>query len=56
MEMVGPKDRLVAGTICQMFFSMGYMLTAAFAYYVKDWRNLQIALTIPGVVFFCYWW
>lgn len=56
MEMVGPRYRLLAGVVCQMFFSLGYMLTAAFAYFITDWRNLQIALTIPGVVFFCYWW
>jgi len=56
MEMVGPKDRLVAGTICQMFFSAGYMLTALFAYYITEWRNLQIALTVPGLIFFTYWW
>ncbi|KAJ3662937.1 hypothetical protein Zmor_007251 [Zophobas morio] len=56
LEMVGPQKRLLAGTGCQMFFSAGYMLTAAFAVYINDWRNLQLALTIPGLVFFCYWW
>ncbi|XP_018332150.1 organic cation transporter protein isoform X2 [Agrilus planipennis] len=56
LEMVGPTKRMVAGTVCQMFFSTGYMLTAAFAYYITDWRNLQIALTVPGVFFLCYWW
>lgn len=56
MEMVGPKYRLFAGVVCQMFFSTGYMLTAAFAYFITDWRNLQIALTVPGVVFISYWW
>lgn len=56
MEMVGPSKRLVAGVVCQMFFSTGYILTAAFVYYIKDWRTLQLALTLPGVVFLCYWW
>lgn len=56
MEMVGPTKRLFAGVICQMFFSCGYMLTAVFAYYVHDWRMLQLALTLPGVLFLCYWW
>lgn len=56
MEMVGPKDRMIAGTVFQIFFSTGFMLTALIAYLVSDWRHLQIALTIPGVVFFCYWW
>lgn len=56
MEMVSPNKRLLAGTICQMFFSVGYMLTALWAYLIRDWRDLQIALTVPGLVFFCYWW
>lgn len=56
MEMVGPVDRLIAGVVCQMFFSCGYMLVALFAYFIHDWRYLQVALTLPGAVFFCYWW
>ncbi|KAI4470609.1 solute carrier family 22 member [Holotrichia oblita] len=52
MEMVGPVKRPMAGTILQMFFSVGYMLTALFAYYIHNWRYLQIAITIPGVAFF----
>ncbi|KAK4872796.1 hypothetical protein RN001_014825 [Aquatica leii] len=56
MEMVGPKDRLIAGVVCQMFFSLGYMLVAFFAYFINEWRYLQIALTLPGVLFFSYWW
>ncbi|XP_017084227.1 organic cation transporter-like protein [Drosophila eugracilis] len=56
MEMVGPDKRLYAGIFVMMFFSVGYMLTAAFAYFVHDWRWLQIALTLPGLIFMCYYW
>ncbi|KAJ8922278.1 hypothetical protein NQ315_004217 [Exocentrus adspersus] len=56
LEMVGPSKRTIAGTVSQMFFSVGYMLTAVFALYIYDWRILQFALTIPGVLFLCYWW
>ncbi|EDW80821.1 uncharacterized protein Dwil_GK11734 [Drosophila willistoni] len=56
MEMVGPSKRLFAGIFVCMFFSLGYMLTAVFAYFVHDWRNLQIALTLPGLIFLCYYW
>ncbi|XP_034487003.1 organic cation transporter-like protein [Drosophila innubila] len=56
MEMVGPAKRLYAGISVMMFFSLGYMLTAAFAYFVHDWRYLQIALTLPGLIFMCYYW
>lgn len=56
MEMVGPSYRLFAGVACQMFFSVGFMLTAGFAYFIREWRWLQIALTLPGVLFLCYHW
>ncbi|XP_043521030.1 organic cation transporter protein-like isoform X2 [Frieseomelitta varia] len=56
LEMVGPKKRLVAGVGCQLFFTTGYILTAAFAYFITDWRMLQIAITIPSIAFLLYWW
>lgn len=56
MEMVGPSYRLLAGVVIMMFFSVGYMLTALFAYFITDWRWLQIALTLPGLLFMCYYW
>lgn len=56
LEMVGPKKRLVAGVGCQLFFTTGYILTAGFAYFITDWRMLQIAITIPSIAFLLYWW
>ncbi|KAF5290282.1 hypothetical protein FQR65_LT11616 [Abscondita terminalis] len=56
MEMIGPKDRLAAGIICPMFFSLGYILIAFFAYFISNWRMLQISLTLPAILFFSYWW
>lgn len=56
LEMVGPKKRMFAGVTVQLFFTAGFLLTAGFAYYIKDWRHLQIALTLPGVLFFSYYW
>ncbi|CAL7952036.1 unnamed protein product [Xylocopa violacea] len=56
LEMVGPRKRLVAGVGCQLFFTTGYILTAAFAYFITDWRMLQVAITIPSVAFLLYWW
>lgn len=56
MEMVGPTYRLFAGVVIMMFFSVGYVLTALFAYFITDWRWLQIALTLPGILFMCYYW
>lgn len=56
LEMVGPKKRLVAGVGCQLFFTTGYILTAGFAYFITDWRMLQVAITVPSIAFLVYWW
>lgn len=56
LEMVGPQKRLVAGVGCQLFFTSGYIMTAGFAYYIRDWRYLQIALTVPSIAFLLYYW
>ncbi|XP_078050934.1 organic cation transporter [Augochlora pura] len=56
LEMVGPRKRLVAGVGCQLFFTTGYILTAGFAYFITDWRMLQVAITVPSIAFLLYWW
>ncbi|XP_030375914.1 organic cation transporter-like protein [Scaptodrosophila lebanonensis] len=56
MEMMGPAKRVYAGIFVMMFFSAGYMLIVGFAYFIHDWRNLQIALTLPGLFFLSYYW
>jgi MFS transporter, OCT family, solute carrier family 22 (organic cation transporter), member 4/5 len=56
MEMVGPSKRFYAGVVVQYFFTMGFMLTSLFAYLITDWRQLQIALSLPGLLFLLYWW
>lgn len=56
MEMVGPTYRLFAGVAVMMFFSLGFILTAGFAYVFTDWREFQIAITLPGLLFMCYYW
>ncbi|XP_032679463.1 organic cation transporter protein [Odontomachus brunneus] len=56
LEMVGPRKRLLAGVGCQLFFTTGYILTAGFAYFITDWRMLQVAITVPSIAFLLYWW
>ncbi|XP_032483671.1 solute carrier family 22 member 4 isoform X2 [Phocoena sinus] len=37
-------------------FAVGYMLLPLFAYFIRDWRMLLLALTVPGVLCFPLWW
>lgn len=57
MEMVGPKYRVIAGTLCQYYYTFGYFVMALVAYFLNDnWQLLQIVLSLPCVLFLSYWW
>ena len=50
MEMVGPKYRVVAGTLCQYYYTFGYFLMAFVAFFLNyDWQLLQV-----GLLIYCY--
>jgi len=57
MEMVGPQYRVVAGTLCQYYYTAGYIFMSAVAYGLnQDWQSLQIVLSAPCILFLSYWW
>ncbi|KAK6187134.1 hypothetical protein SNE40_005223 [Patella caerulea] len=55
-ELVGPEYRLFVGFMIQMFYSVGYMTLSGMAYLLRDWRYLELAITLPVVLFASYWW
>jgi OCT family organic cation transporter-like MFS transporter 4/5 len=57
MESVGPKYRVIAGTLCQYYYTFGMFVMAFVAYFLNyDWKLLQLVLTAPTVLFLSYWW
>ncbi|XP_068391946.1 solute carrier family 22 member 4 isoform X1 [Eschrichtius robustus] len=56
-EILGKSVRIIFSTlgVCT-FFAVGYMLLPLFAYFIRDWRMLLLALTLPGVLCFPLWW
>jgi len=42
--------RTVAGTALWLFWAALWMFLALMAYLIRDWRHLQLAITLPGVL------
>ncbi|XP_037794722.1 organic cation transporter protein-like isoform X2 [Penaeus monodon] len=56
MEVVGPEARTIMGMMYQAFFSVGFMLLPAIAYFVREWRQLELCISVPTVVLLLYYW
>uniref|UniRef100_A0A5F5Q0M3 Solute carrier family 22 member 5 n=1 Tax=Equus caballus TaxID=9796 RepID=A0A5F5Q0M3_HORSE len=56
-EILGKSVRIIFSTlgVC-IFYAFGYMLLPLFAYFIRDWRMLLLALTVPGVLCALLWW
>ena len=55
-ELVGPSYRLYAGFLVQSAYSIGFMTLAIIAYLIRDWRYIELAITLPVVLFVPYYW
>ncbi|XP_072256941.1 organic cation/carnitine transporter 2 isoform X2 [Pyxicephalus adspersus] len=51
-EILGKSVRIIFSTlgVC-IFYAIGYMLLPLIAFFIRDWRMLLLALTVPGL--FC---
>ncbi|CAB1320699.1 unnamed protein product [Coregonus sp. 'balchen'] len=50
------QRRMLAGVFTDYFFGLGYILIAGLAYLIRDWRKLQLAISVPGFLFIFYIW
>ncbi|KAG9347516.1 hypothetical protein JZ751_005084 [Albula glossodonta] len=55
-ELVGVEYRRTVGVLYQMFFSVGILILPLIAYFISDWRWLQVAITAPYICFLAYYW
>ncbi|XP_052869352.1 organic cation transporter protein isoform X2 [Anopheles cruzii] len=56
MEIIGPKWRELFSVLYQIPFNLGHLTLAGFAYYLREWRELQFALSIFSVLMVSYYW
>ncbi|XP_038050998.1 organic cation transporter protein-like [Patiria miniata] len=55
MEMFSPKMRSIAGCINNISWGVGVTLLAPIAYFLRDWRKMQLAISIPCLVAIPLW-
>ncbi|XP_074472586.1 solute carrier family 22 member 2-like [Sebastes fasciatus] len=55
-EIVGLEYRRTVGILYQMFFSVGILILPLLAYFITDWRWLQVVITVPYIFFLSYYW
>ncbi|CDW56042.1 Organic cation transporter protein [Trichuris trichiura] len=55
-ELVGPKQRVLAGVGAGIFFSFGQIFLGSLAYLFDRYDYLQLAISLPAFLFFSYYW
>ncbi|KAL7637230.1 UNVERIFIED_CONTAM: hypothetical protein RMT77_011942 [Armadillidium vulgare] len=56
MEFVGEKGRSYMGSFYQNLFGLGFITLNLFAYLLRNWRHLQLSLSVPTVLLIGYFW
>lgn len=56
IEWTDVKHRTFTGTIISMAWSVGNMLLALLAYFIRDWRYLMLVVTSPCLAAIISWW
>lgn len=56
MEITGVKWREVISIFYQIPFNLGHLTLPGFAYFIRDWHYLQLALSLPSIILISYYW
>ncbi|XP_023123798.1 solute carrier family 22 member 6 [Amphiprion ocellaris] len=57
VEWIPTRVRTMVGTLTGYCYTVGQLILAVIAYFVRDWRWLTLAVSLPFYVFFLYsWW
>uniref|UniRef100_A0A3B3ZHJ5 Uncharacterized protein n=1 Tax=Periophthalmus magnuspinnatus TaxID=409849 RepID=A0A3B3ZHJ5_9GOBI len=56
VEWIPTKQRTLVGTLSSFFFTIGQLVLAGLAFWLRDWRKLQVVVCLPAFLFFAYSW
>ena len=55
-ELVVSRYRATLAQILEAWFAVGFMVLSLLAYVTRDWRNLQLAISIPAIITLPIYW
>ncbi|XP_035220819.1 solute carrier family 22 member 5-like [Stegodyphus dumicola] len=56
MEVMGSEVRPLYGVVAKFGWTLAYVSLPIVAWFIRDWRQLQIAITLPWVAMIPMWW
>jgi OCT family organic cation transporter-like MFS transporter 4/5 len=56
MEIVGPSKRVFTGLFVEVMWCLGELTLLLCAYFVRQWRYLELGLGFTSVFLMGYWW
>ncbi|KAI5646031.1 sugar transporter domain-containing protein [Phthorimaea operculella] len=55
MELIGARYRDTVGILYQIPFNFGHLSLPLFGYYLRNWDDLQLAISLPSILFLSYY-
>jgi hypothetical protein len=56
MELVGPRARVLGGTLTSFFYAFGEAVLGAIALWLQNWRHLLRVFYAPALLCIAYHW
>ena len=56
IELFPAEQRTFAGVAIEFFWAVGYVTVLPFAYFIRNWRYLQLAITLPMILTVSFYW
>lgn len=56
LELTIPRYRSVVAQALELSFPLGFGVLTLVSYSLRDWRNVQLAISLPSIAGVLIWW